>query len=362
LYNKPQENLHDSFLISQLEVLNACYNRENEDTVNTRDVFKSVAGNARIRFRFADKDPQGNPSNGIDRVYTNMTSFYNGNGTVSNDFVKSSSAGGTASWNSEEYLNIWVCNMTYLGQVLLLGYAFPPTNASGWNSTSYVPKYRQGVVLHYATVGRNNPYMPSNSINTAEKTAVHEVGHFLGLRHVWGDGNVSTGCFVDDFIDDTPISASASNGTICELSKNTCNTSNDLPDQIENYMDYSNGSCTNMFTKQQVALMRYNLHYLRFPISDITYIEPEHIELDKSKIFPNPSQNRVTLYIDEPLENELLHIKLYDVLGRVVWEQDIISDYTVSFDTKSVAAGFYKLSVDSALRGFMFEETFVKVD
>lgn len=363
VYNNDEENIPDSLIHDQIEVLNEAYNRRNADTINTRDVFKPFAGNARISFHLATTDPQGNASSGITRTFTTMETFYNGNGTVSNDFVKSRTTGGVAAWDTEKYLNVWVCDMTFSGQVILLGYAFPPTNATGWAGNSFVPANRQGVVLHYGTVGRNNNRGPQSALNTAEKTAVHEVGHFLGLRHIWGDPRTGQdGCFIDDFIDDTPPQSTATTEAFCPMNKNTCTTENDLPDQIENYMDYSRRQCSNMFTKQQVELMRYNLFNLRPNLGGRIVLEAPGPDIAEVIVYPNPTDDNIQINLPDPMENEMISIRVYDMIGRQVMEQIQTADYVLAFRAKNLASGAYWLEMESDLRGELLKSRIFKRD
>jgi hypothetical protein len=105
--------------------------------------------------------------------------------------VKSAASGGKDAWPTDRYMNIWVCNV--LNGFGILGYAFPPVDAPNWPANSTADSAKEGVVLHYPVVGRNfsAPIDPSVA---AGKSAVHEVGHYLGLRHIWGDGD----CTEDD--------------------------------------------------------------------------------------------------------------------------------------------------------------------
>ena len=173
VYASSAENISDAQIQSQLDVLNDDFRRLNADADNTWP----QAADTEIEFCLASFDPQGNPSNGILRVPTTVSGF----GT--NDAVKSSSSGGSDAWPAGDYLNFWVCNIG--GGIL--GYAQFP---GGSDATD-------GVVCGYQYTG---------TIGTATspfdlgRTATHEVGHWLNLRHIWGDG----ACGASDFVDDTP--------------------------------------------------------------------------------------------------------------------------------------------------------------
>ncbi len=295
VYNQDSQNLPDSVIESQIDVLNEDYRRLNENAIDTRDEFLEFAGDSNIEFFLANVDPNGNPTNGIIRKYTERVEFLMFEDIFSNeitlDEVKFSETDGSDAWDTNKYLNIWICNIGVidvlgleLGQVY--GYAYPPTNVDEALATlgdAIVPDWPvdmlsddenvQGVVLHYTAVGRNNPSANEDGMteNNMGRAAVHEVAHYLGLRHIWGDALAffgDDGCSVDDGIQDTP-NASDQAGYVCDLNKNTCSgddfgeTGEDLPDMVENFMDYSPGACQNLFTNGQINIMRTILEVSR---------------------------------------------------------------------------------------------------
>jgi len=295
VYNQESQNLSDSVLQSQIDVLNEDFRRLNENASETRDEFLEFAGDPNIEFFLANVDPNGNSTNGIIRKYTDRNEFLMFEDIFSNeitlDQVKFSETDGSDAWDTDMYLNIWICNIGVLdvlglelGQVY--GYAYPPTNIDDVLANlenDIVPEWPvdmlsndenvQGVVLHYTAVGRNNPVANEDGMseNNMGRAAVHEVGHYLGLRHIWGDALAffgDDGCLVDDGIEDTP-NASDQAGYICDLNKNTCSgddfgqNQEDLPDMVENFMDYSPGACQNIFTNGQINIMRAVLEFSR---------------------------------------------------------------------------------------------------
>ena len=278
VYNTDAQNLSDEVIQSQLDALNEDFRRLNDNAENTREEFLPFAGDPHIEFYLATEDPGGNPTTGITHTYTSRSGFpyidfadlFTGN--ISLDEVKSSSTGGVDAWDTSRYLNIWVCNIeaSFLGQVL--GFAYPPVDVQdALDSLDYdtVPDWSafegalaneslQGIVLHYPVVGPNNPQADDDGISGNEygKTLVHEAGHYFGLRHIWGDALLEGGCSVDDGIADTPNQEAASSFT-CNFNQDTCTEGNpDYPDMVENYMDYSNDLCMNMFTNIQIDVMR----------------------------------------------------------------------------------------------------------
>ncbi|OWY19193.1 T9SS C-terminal target domain-containing protein [Sphingobacteriales bacterium UPWRP_1] len=231
LYNAgvPETNISEAKILSQLEVLNADYRRLNSDAVNTPSVFLPVAADAEIEFCLAQRAPDGFPTTGITRTATVKTSF-----TTSADDAKFDNTGGHNAWPSDTYLNMWVVPSINGGNVL--GYAqFPGQDPA-----------TDGVVIAYNCFGTIPPYITPYIYG---RTTIHEVGHWLNLRHVWGDGD----CSVDDFVNDTPRSDGPNYG--CPTTNSCSNESPDYNDMKENYMDYSNDGCMNLFTLGQKQRM-----------------------------------------------------------------------------------------------------------
>lgn len=254
VYNTPQQNISDELILSQLEILNRDFRRINEDTTNTRAIFKERSIDAGIEFHLATIDPQGSPTTGITRTITDETSFeLDFLNPEAIDNIKDSITGGKNAWDTDKYLNIWIGN---LGNSLL-GFAYPPEAAPNWpeDMTADNPAV-WGVVLNHRIVGEGNGLALPDA--DGGRAAVHEVGHYLGLRHIWGDGPLAIfgfpDCDADDGIDDTPNAGINSQGA-CNFNKNTC-PDDPEPDMVENYMDYSTEACQNSFTRGQVEIMR----------------------------------------------------------------------------------------------------------
>lgn len=262
VYNTTEENMPDSLIYSQLEVLNKDFRKLNADTVNHRTIFKDRAADVGFDFFLATIDPDGNPTTGITRTETNVTSFQATFPDFDMDKMKFSVSNGADAWDTDNYLNIWVCNTG--GSIL--GFAYPPETAPNWQAGQVPTNHgKWGVVISYEVFGFNNP-LATGGLNIADqgRTAVHEVGHYFGLRHIWGDaGSVffpGPDCDItkDDGIDDTPHMGENSQTSGCNINKNSCTNGEtpDEPDMFENYMDYSVESCQNMFTQGQADLMQ----------------------------------------------------------------------------------------------------------
>jgi Pregnancy-associated plasma protein-A/Secretion system C-terminal sorting domain/Fibronectin type III domain/Bacterial pre-peptidase C-terminal domain len=229
VYNTAAENISDAQIQSQITVLNQDFRKLNADVANTPSAFLGLAGDSNIEFCLATVDPNGNATNGILRVPTTATSF----GT--NNTVKSTTTGGSNPWNASKYLNLWVCDIS--GSIL--GYAqFPGGSAS---TDGVVVDY-----LYFGTIGTATA--PFNK----GRTATHEVGHWLNLRHIWGDDG--TGCTGSDSVTDTPNSGGPNYG--CPAFPTVTCSNGPNGDMFMNYMDYTDDACMYMFSNGQVSRMQ----------------------------------------------------------------------------------------------------------
>ena len=205
VYANSSQNISDSQINSQISVLNADFNDTNFNDVNP--LYADRGADTDITFSLAT----------IDRR-SNSTSQW---GT--NDAVKSVYPA------QPGHLTIWVANIG--GGIL--GYAqFPGGNAS-----------TDGIVVSPQYFGTNGT---AQAPFDGGRTTTHEVGHWLNLRHIWGDGR----CNRDDFVSDTPKSDRPNYG--CPGSVSHCRS----VDLVENYMDYTDDDCMGLFTEGQKARMR----------------------------------------------------------------------------------------------------------
>lgn len=342
VYNTPQENLPDSVILNQINILNNDFGRMNADTINMRPVFAPIAGvDSRIRFILANTDPQGNPTNGITRTSTTKTSFFSILGGGLAEDVKSTANGGIDPWDQNRYLNIWICDMSipFLGPAVL-GYATPPSGLPNWDPGS-TDGIGDGVVIQYQVFGSNNPNPLSVGGTTyviKGRTPVHEVGHYLGLRHIWGDAN---GCTGNDGIIDTPQADDAS-AQDCDTSKNSCidNIAGiDMPDMIENYMDYSSEDCQNSFTKSQIEFVRWVIRAFRTDIATVSFTAVNDItEENFISLVPNPAHE--DLYIAAKNGAIISQVNIYNTAGQKVLSRNC-NDFKTTINTSQLTEGIY---------------------
>lgn len=220
-------NIPVSQIEAQIRILNEDFRRLNADANQTPAEFLPVAADSNIEFVLAKQDPSGLPTNGIVRVLGPKTSYSPDDATL---------IGQTSQWNPEEYLNLWVVSLVQP----YIGYAsFPISDLPGLN---FAPSsaITDGVTIDFRFFGTGGSAVPSYF----GRTSTHEVGHYFGLRHIWGDG----GCGVDDFVADTPLQDSSNNVCSPTATKVSCGNNN----MIQNYMDYTPDACMNLFTKGQV--------------------------------------------------------------------------------------------------------------
>lgn len=211
--------MSDQVIRGQITAINQHFSKTTALLSSAPAVFRPRAYNCLIQFQLVN----------ITRFRTSKTGAFR----YETDEVKIPASGGVAAWDTDKYLNIWVA------QLNANGYATIPN----YNDN---PKERRGVGINISVFGANSP--------TRGTTASHEIGHFLGLRHIWGDAN---GCTTDDGVADTPKQDRQTGMANCPPQLVT--TCDEGPDMFSNFMDYS--ACRNMFTAGQAQVMWANLNF-----------------------------------------------------------------------------------------------------
>ncbi|MGR3809542.1 zinc metalloprotease [Jiulongibacter sp. NS-SX5] len=227
-------NISDEQIFSQIEVLNQDFRRE----FGTRGYNEHPDGaDLEIEFFLAQTGPDGTPSSGINRVFTSRRSF-----DVFSDLEGISAL---SYWPSDKYLNVWVVNLAGV----YLGYGeFPGGALDGLEPVDAVDII-DGVFIDHEVFGSRTG-TASTGIYSYGRTLTHEIGHWLGLIHTWGDERCGT-----DYCEDTPQIQDPNETFSCDPIFSRCNGVS-RQNMIENYMDYTPDSCMNIFTEDQKARVR----------------------------------------------------------------------------------------------------------
>ncbi|RYZ40475.1 MAG: T9SS type A sorting domain-containing protein [Sphingobacteriales bacterium] len=339
LYNKAAENLSDERILSQIQVLNECFRRLSADTVNTPAVFAGVAADCGIEFKLATSDPQGRRTNGIIRQYTPVTKW------DINDDVKYASRAGADAWDTKSYLNIWVCNLD---------------RVAGYSSFPGGPEATDGVVIAHSVFGKN-----TRGGYEQGKTAVHEIGHYFGLRHIWGDSFCG-----DDWVDDTPKQASFTPGCPSGVRQSCSNGKNG--DMYMNFMDLTQDACINLFTEGQKERIRFlfvrgeSRHSLLSSkgLSAPTNSQPRPPEevppvVGEFRLYPNPATNEILLDLSYDIRWMGRPIRITNIQGQAVI-QVTVNAKVMKIDISRLTPGLYFLGTGIE-HGDVVKQKFLKM-
>ncbi len=318
LYHSTAENISDAQVQQQLDILNKCFRRQNPDTINTPAYFTPLAADCGFEFKLATSDPKKRSTTGIVRKYTPVTLWQE------DDQMKYSAKTGDDAWDSKSYLNIWVCSLD---------------RVMGYSSVPGGPAVVDGLVIGTTAFGGNTTDFSSG------KTLVHETGHWLNLKHLWGD----TYCG-DDAVDDTPKQAGFNSGCPSGIRKTCGNTANG--DMYMNYMDFTSDACMNLFTQGQRTRMRslFDAGGVRNSILSSTGLDvPQIFEspLPDSdprwmhpQLYPNPATAMLTLDVAYDARWVGQTVQICNAQGQAV-KQVTINARQQQIDISALHAGIY---------------------
>ncbi|MEL7248698.1 MAG: M43 family zinc metalloprotease [Bacteroidota bacterium] len=347
VYQNEDQNLSEEQIQSVLDVMNEDFRRLNADADQVREEFIPVVADAFIEFELA----------AVERVPTSATFELDLFGGTLPDNVKRSADGGSDAWDTERYLNIWVCNIE---GGALLGYAYPPAGLDNWPEGVSAPSPElDGVVIHFEMFRRTGEFTTTGLLGLGEvtipvrgRTITHEIGHYLGLRHIWGDGQLAVigipDCEADDGVADTPNQGLSSQFT-CEPTNNGCDEGmGDLPDMWENYMDYAREDCQNSFTMGQVDIMRSVLMNERAGLVEGSVNTQDVFALtDAISLQPNPAHAYTMLRWAAGANYDGATVRLFTSTGQEV-RQWVWNDQQLELSTADLPAGLYFVEVANA--------------
>ncbi len=322
-------NITDDQIKSQIDVLNEDY-RKKANTLGFNS--NPLGADMNIEFFLAETDPQGNASNGITRNFTSRQSFDPFSDT-DQQFLSNISY-----WPSDCYLNIWTTTLAnnYLGFS-----QFPSApNFDGLDADG--DEKVDGVFIDYRYFGRNSSGITSKYYNKG-RTTTHEIGHWFGLIHTWGDEDCG-----NDYVADTPTTQGPNLTVVCIDKFSTC-TGKSTRNMIENYLDYTIDSCMNIFTKGQLERVNavLELSPRRKKIVECARQLPESDQLNL-QIIPNPVVDQVkgTILLKGKAD---VKVAIFDLRGNEIDNKVFLNkkSFIFSLPLYNLVSGEYLIVVNA---------------
>ena len=320
LYKNEAEYITTQQILSQLDVLNKDFNRTNSDASQTPNEFLNIAADCNISFCLAQRTIENDSTSGITYTQTSINSF-----SLYDNRIFHDSLGGKTIWNPNHYLNIYVCDLN---------------SALGFSSFPGSSENRDAVVIdfeHFGTIDINPPFNKG-------RTATHEVGHWLNLLHIWGDGNCGS-----DQVDDTPVQELENYGCPNHPSP-SCNNTGDM---FMNFMDYTNDGCMNLFTNGQKERMHATLNTARQSIGNTYFCDSPYEDIGiEEAIYPTTNTihcgNEIDISIsianfsEKVVNNAIINYSVNDQSAQSFEWSGILSPNTsqnISLETINIQEG-----------------------
>jgi hypothetical protein len=310
--------------LQQIDVLNADFAGAGENTNRLSDEFLALSSDVMIRFCLATMDPEGQPTDGITFTQTEIQDIALETRQGGRKAIHWDQLGGKTGWDPARYINIWIGEYGSL-----LGSASFPGMAAYPEEIGIVvdPKYF-GVI---GDAGQSGFYSRGHTLS-------HEMGHFLGLKHIWGD-DLDYSCEDTDDIDDTPNAE----GPYYDCPSGTqmsCGTSN----MYQNFMDFTDDRCLAAFTHGQAEVMRAAraLFYPEVIIHGECSPVAESFDVWTQQIYWShdvPSDTYIA-FSDQVWPDDVL-VNVFSVDGRMIHEGTWSNQLSYTFELDQVASGIY---------------------
>lgn len=320
VYNNNIQNISDEQVFTQIDVLNSAFDLEAPWITS----IYPQAADLDIQFVLANVDPDGNTTNGITRTSTSVDIF-----DISpdqpldfpeNTYMKLDSEGGKDAWPTDSYLNIWVIHCSYL----IKGFGSLPNT---------IADHLDGIVMNYKYFG--NIETGTTYVNYAGgKSCVHEVGHWLDLRHIFANND----CDINDGLDDTP--AQENFHFSCAVPITECG--NML--MLENYMQYTYDQCQFVYTEDQKTVMRSNFlpGAFRESILNSAGFQNNNLSILHGTFWHDEDNDGNIDNNESRFSN--INIELYDCDNQLI--ASVLTDNQGHYEFSDIEAGDYYILVD----------------
>jgi hypothetical protein len=299
IYREESDNISMEQIHSQIDVLNRDFNWQQSDKAKIPEVWRNLGAESGFEFKLAEKDSDGNFTNGVTRRQTEIEDIANVDNVGSEIRYYKAANGGTDPWFQAHYLNVWVCE---IGD-RVLGYTYLPS------ANNLEPN--DGIVIEARAFGTTGT---ATAPYNGGRTLVHEMGHYFGLRHLGGGEEGS--CTNTDYMSDTPWQREA-NFNCSNYPSISCPAER-KGDMFMNFMDYADDTCSLFFTKNQIEYMQLVLRTAKVTLihsEGVTGIEES--EIHELSVSPNPSNGVFRVY-SVASNNETYEV--WNALGQIVFE------------------------------------------
>jgi hypothetical protein len=309
---------------NQLDVLNADFAGRGENLGKLLPEFAPLVGNGNLIFCLATTDPDGNPTSGITFTHTDIVNIALQTGQDGRIAIHYDQLGGKTGWDPSRYINVWVGEYgDILGSASFPGAAPFPEEI--------------GLVIgnkYFGSIGEagNSGYFGRGH------TFTHEMGHFFGLRHIWGNG-FDANCEDSDDISDTPNAAGPYFG--CPAGQQvSCNSS----DMYQNFMDFSDDRCLAAFTQEQVTFMitAIDVYYPNLALKGdcSMYTDAVNDWYGQLKWSHDAAANTYVIYSAEILDQSV-NVQVFSTDGRLAYDALWSDAQSHLLNLRGLASGVY---------------------